>query len=110
CSHPRPGESDIDAASRRLREELGFETPITKVFDFVYKASFGNGLTEYEFDHVFVGRYDAEIRPDPAEVMDYRFATMEEIVESLKIEPAKFTAWFHIAFPKVYEWKQRQGM
>ncbi|MBP7511947.1 MAG: NUDIX domain-containing protein, partial [Bacteroidia bacterium] len=25
CSHPRPGESTIDAAHRRLGEELGFD-------------------------------------------------------------------------------------
>ena len=64
CSHPRPGEDTLRAAYRRLREEMGFETELQKVFDFVYKASFENGLTEYEFDHVFVGEYDGIIEPD----------------------------------------------
>src|SRR3982750_835724 len=38
CSHPRPGENVQSAAIRRLQEELGFATPLTKIFDFVYKA------------------------------------------------------------------------
>src|ERR1700712_4649445 len=53
CSHPFPGEDVKDAALRRLQEELGFTTPLEKAFDFIYKAAFDNGLTEYEFDHVF---------------------------------------------------------
>src|SRR5271168_1810255 len=52
CSHPRPGEETADAASRRLKEELGFTTPLEELFHFTYKSEFGNGLTEYEFDHV----------------------------------------------------------
>ncbi|MGC5220900.1 isopentenyl-diphosphate Delta-isomerase, partial [Escherichia coli] len=55
CSHPRPGETTIDAAKRRLREEMGFETGLHKAFDFVYKSNFENGLTEHEFDHVYIG-------------------------------------------------------
>ena len=104
CSHPRPGEETIAAASRRLREELGFETPLKKVFDFVYQASFDNGLTEYEFDHVFVGNYEGEVLPNPKEVGSYAFRTMKMIEQQLQHEPELFTAWFHIAFPKVMEW------
>ncbi len=54
CSHPRPGEDNKVAAERRLQEEMGFSVSLEKVFDFLYKADFDNGLTEYEFDHVFV--------------------------------------------------------
>src|ERR1700754_1322335 len=55
CSHPKPGEEIETAASRRLREELGFGTGLRKVFDFIYQSPFDNGLTEFEFDHVFFG-------------------------------------------------------
>ena len=33
CSHPRPGEEAIDAAVRRLQEEMGFTTPLKKEFN-----------------------------------------------------------------------------
>lgn len=109
CSHPRPGEETRSAATRRLREELGFETQLEKIFDFVYKADFDNGLTEYEFDHVFVGYYDGEINPDKKEVSDYVYLSMQQIADALQTEPATYTAWFHIAFPKVLQWwKQLQ--
>ena len=104
CSHPMPGEKTEDAAIRRLNEELGFETPLEKIFDFVYKAEFDNGLTEHEFDHVFTGGYEGEIKADPGEVSDYCYKEISEIKNTLQTHPQKFTAWFHLAFPRIEEW------
>ena len=104
CSHPRPGEKTKEAALRRLNEELGFQTEIEKVFDFVYKASFDNGLSEYEFDHVFVGEFDGKIVIEPGEVNDYRYKEIEEIKKALLSGPQNYTAWFHIAFPMIEKW------
>lgn len=105
CSHPAPGEETETSALRRLREELGFVTPVEKIFAFVYKADFENGLTEYEFDHVFIGYYDGEIAFNPDEVMDYRYMDMDAVRNWLESDPEQFTAWFRIAFPKITEWK-----
>lgn len=107
CSHPRPGELVGDAAVRRLKEEMGFETSLNKVFDFVYKAPFLNGLTEHEFDHVFVGQYEGPVTPDHTEVENYAYQSMERISELLQEDPDSFTAWFQIAFPKVKAWWQQ---
>lgn len=101
CSHPAPGEETIDAAGRRLVEEMGFSTPLQKIFEFTYKSPYENGLTEHEFDHVFSGVYDGAIRPDPEEVKDYCFKSLDEIESTLRSHPAKYTSWFHIAFPKL---------
>ena len=106
CSHPKPGEDIRLAASRRLKEELGFTTTLTKIFDFIYQSSFENGLTEFEFDHVFIGTYDERISPDQNEVNDYCFKPVEQIQLSLLSHPGKYTGWFHIAFPKVEKWLQ----
>lgn len=106
CSHPRPGEETLKAANRRLKEEMGFETALDKIFHFTYKTAFANGLTEHEFDHVFAGRYEGEIEPDSMEVSNYTFKSMKEIKENLELSPQKYTAWFHIAFPKIHEWWQ----
>lgn len=105
CSHPRPGENISTAAVRRLEEEMGFSTKLEKIFDFIYQASFENGLHEYEFDHVFTGIYDREIIPDPGEVSDYCFMKMDAIETSLQSHPEKYTAWFGIVFPKLLSWK-----
>jgi isopentenyl-diphosphate delta-isomerase len=101
CSHPRPGEDTRDAAVRRLREELGFTTSLEKLFDFTYRSEYDNGLTEFEFDHVFIGMYDQEIFPDKKEASDYCFQSPGEIAAALRATPEKFTSWFHLAFPLV---------
>ena len=108
CSHPRAGEEVSKAASRRLKEELGFNTTLQPVFDFVYKASFENGLTEHEFDHVYFGNYDGKISPNPKEVMNVGFENMENIAAQLQTDPKKFTAWFQLVFDRVYEWWRLQ--
>jgi len=101
CSHPKPGEETLAAAENRLQEEMGIHTPLKKVFDFIYKAPFDNGLTEYEFDHVFIGTYEGDIVPNAEEVSDYCYKSIEEIKNSIQSHPQKYTAWFKIAFPKV---------
>ena len=104
CSHPRPDEETHSAALRRLKEELGISTTLTKLFDFTYRSAYDNGLTEFEFDHVFAGVYDGrDIRPDPAEVSDFCFRSPQDIQVDLQRSPAKYTTWFHLAFPLVSE-------
>ncbi len=101
CSHPRPGEDTLAAAGKRLQEEMGIVTDIKKAFDFVYRAELDNGLTEHEFDHVFTGIYSGEIVPDKEEVSDYCYKAIDEIKDSIRSHPQKYTEWFKIAFPKM---------
>jgi isopentenyl-diphosphate delta-isomerase len=73
CSHPRVGEDVVEAAYRRVPEELGCEAAdLREVCAFVYRAEFDNGLCEYEYDHVIVGRCEGTIDPDPAEASEVR--------------------------------------
>lgn len=104
CSHPRPNEDTLAAAHRRLQEEMGFDTELTKAFDFTYKAEFNNGLTEHEFDHVFIGTYEGLVLPNFDEVESYAYRTLPLIEAALKTNADFFTEWFHIAFPKVVSW------
>lgn len=108
CSHPRLHEQVSDGARRRLNEELGFETELQPIFNFVYKATFENGLTEHEFDHVYFGIYESIIQPNPKEVMNVKFEALEKISSDLKKHPEKFTAWFKLAFDRVHEWWKLQ--
>ena len=103
CSHPMPGEDTRSAAERRLREEMGFTVPLEKYFEFTYKVQFSNGLTEHEYDHVFIGSYDGPVNFDPEEVEAYAYKYMPEISILIKRQPESFTEWFKIAFPKIEE-------
>jgi isopentenyl-diphosphate delta-isomerase len=96
CSHPQPDETVPEAGERRLMEEMGFSTELKEAFSFVYKADVGSGLTEHEFDHVMVGRYNAHGNYNLAEVSDARFVSLQELEEEITATPEQFTPWFRI--------------
>ena len=103
CSHPRKGETVVEAGVRRLQEEMGFQTEIKHVTSFIYKAPFDNGLTEHEFDHILIGNYNEEPNLNPEEVAEWKWMKPEDIKAEIKSNPEKFTAWFKIIFEKYYE-------
>jgi isopentenyl-diphosphate delta-isomerase len=106
CSHPRPGESSLDAAHRRLREELGFDCPLEFAFTFLYRADVGPSLIEHELDHVFVGRCEATPNPDPAEIAATRWSGVAETVVDVAAHAERYSAWFGIALREL----QSRGM
>ena len=107
CSHPMPGESTEQAALRRLQEELGFTVGLNKAFHFTYKAAFDNGLTEHEFDHVFVGEYEGSMVLNTEEVSEVCYKSMADIRTEIDRKADHYTAWFKIAFPLLEEWMQQ---
>lgn len=102
CSHPAPGEKPLDAAHRRLEQEMGMAAPLEFAFRFHYEAPFDNGLTEHEVDHVFIGRSSAQPRMNPEEVQDYRWLSHQEVAEEVGKDPEKFTAWFKLIYDRVF--------
>jgi isopentenyl-diphosphate delta-isomerase len=94
CGHPRPDEPVADAAQRRLGEEMGISCPLEWLGTVQYHAAFDNGLSEHEIVHVFRGRYDGPLQPDPAEAEDYRWSSIEEIRSDIAAEPDRFSVWY----------------
>ena len=101
CSHPHENENIETGAHRRLKEEMGFDCELKEVFSFVYKAEVDNGFIEYEFDHVFIGKYDGEPKINPGEIAKWKFVNPEILKEEIKNYSEKFTEWFKIAIKKV---------
>lgn len=106
CSHPFPGELPADAAARRLKEEMGFSTPLEPMFSFTYRAEVENGLIEHEYDHVFAGIFEGGIQPDPNEVEDFTYESLSKVRQALIDNPESYTQWFRIIFPDVERWWQ----
>ncbi|MGB5818159.1 MAG: isopentenyl-diphosphate Delta-isomerase [Saonia sp.] len=104
CSHQREGETNIEAGKRRLQEEMGFETELTELFSFIYKAPFDNGLTEHELDHVMMGNYNGEPRINVKEVADWKWVRPKDIKKDIFQRPDHYTAWFKIIFDKFYNY------
>jgi len=94
CGHPRPGEALVDAARRRLIEEMGIDVPLRQVTAFRYSAPVGEGLRERELDHVLVGRWTGSPEPDPAEADAWRWVWPHEALRDAENRPERYTAWF----------------
>ena len=101
CSHPRPDELVVDAAQRRLVEEMGMRCQLEPKFSFVYRADLDHGMIEHELDHVLIGYSDVPPKPNPEEVCEIRYMPVNEVQADLAAHPGKYTAWFKICFPEV---------
>jgi isopentenyl-diphosphate delta-isomerase len=101
CGHPRPGESVEGAARRRLKEEMGFDCELHKVFEFTYRAGLEDGLTECEYDHVLVGMFDGVPAPDSDEAEDWKWADPAAVRLDLRAHPDKYTRWFALIFDEL---------
>lgn len=101
CSHPRPEELTADAAKRRLKEEMGMECELKPVFSFSYRAEVENRLVENEYDHVYFGSTDTLPIPNPEEVADFKYMSMEALEQSLKEHKEVYTEWLKICFEQV---------
>lgn len=102
CSHQRENESNIQAGTRRLREEMGFETELKEMFHFIYKAPFDNGLTEHELDHVMIGYFNEEPFINKDEVESWKWMAIEDVKNDMVQNPDEYTIWFKIIFEEFY--------
>jgi isopentenyl-diphosphate delta-isomerase len=104
CSHPGLGEQTNDAAYRSLKNEMGMASVLDFVFSFTYRVEVGNEITEHEFDHVYFGISDDIPEPNPLEVTDFRYVSMEELGIELKVNREKYSTWLAICYELVLEY------
>lgn len=99
CGHPAPGESTVEAASRRVREELGpSAVAVLPAGRFHYVAADPDtGLVENEVDHVLWARLApaacGQLCPDPSEVAEVRWVERPALLALMAADPAAFTPW-----------------
>jgi isopentenyl-diphosphate delta-isomerase len=101
CSHPRIGESNIHAARRRLKEEMGMDCDMSYLFKFTYRAEFEDGLTEHEVDHVFFGSSDELPVINPDEVETFKYMDLDTLALDIDVNPSAYTPWLRICLDKV---------
>jgi isopentenyl-diphosphate delta-isomerase len=94
CSHPRPGENTATAVHRRLAEEMGVTCALHFLFTTRYRAAVSNDLTEHEFVHVFGGRHEGAVKPDPAEVEAWKWMSLPALVTDMAARPEDYAPWF----------------
>lgn len=101
CTNVPKGETYDQAAHRRLKEEMGFDTGLKDRFNFIYKAKYDSTFGEHELDHVFVGSYSGPIQADPKEADDFKWITIEELKKDIKENPGLYTPWFKIILKRL---------
>jgi isopentenyl-diphosphate delta-isomerase type 1 len=98
CSHPRDQENIVQAAQRRLQEEMGLQINLQVIGEFIYRAAFSNGLVEHEYDHVMLGFYNAEeFVVNSVEVQNFKWMTLSDLEIALVADPDKYTPWLQPA-------------
>ncbi len=81
---------------------MGFDCDLKEIFSFTYKATFDNDLTEHEYDHVFVGRYDGDPIPNPEQVDDWTCMDFEKLRKDIQDNPDRYTYWLKISIDKIH--------
>ena len=108
CSHPRYMETLTEAVPRRMQEELGINTEVREIFSFVYFHRFSETCAEYQYDHVFVGKWDEKVIPNPQEISETAWVELSDLEYKMMREPDRYTSWFMIAAPKIFSFLRRE--
>jgi isopentenyl-diphosphate Delta-isomerase len=104
CGHPRVGESLAVAAHRRLWEEVGMRAELSVFSQCIYKVDVGPTMTEFEFDHLFIGIHDnSDFNVNPVEVAAWRWVNGTELLRILVESPSHFTPWFHVIVEQQFD-------
>lgn len=97
CSgHVDSGESYGTAAERELEEELGIRAELVSVFKVTACPD-----TDGEHSMLYLARAaapDQTPRPNPEEIIDGRFVSLESLETELAASPEKFTPSFRLLF------------
>ena len=94
CGHPAPGETSVEAAYRRLKEELGLTVlDIKEVSLYRYRFTDQNGIVENEICPVLIAKSDAYPAPNPREIAAWKWAPWTSFLEEIKAAPTKFSPW-----------------
>ena len=94
CSHPRRGESLELATTRRLRDELNFDTALEHIYWFCYEAHFGELGSENELCHVYLGRTSDDLKPNDSEIAAIRYISPAQLEREFAEHPERYTPWF----------------
>ena len=102
CTHPKRKELGLNCAQRRLQEELGIIGVEPQYIDTIeYRAEVPPGLIENEVVEIFVANFTSvTIRPNPDEVMDYCWETLEDLNSKVASQPNVYTPWLKIYLQK----------
>ena len=94
CGHVAPGETTIDAAVRRLHDELGIDgVTLSEVSPYRYRFADVHGIVENEICPIVVGHYNHDPAPNPSEVDAWRWMDWESFLKDLEVNTQVYSPW-----------------
>lgn len=95
CGHPGPFEPIPDAVHRRAEQELSLRLRGLRLVlpDFRYRAVDASGVVENEICPVYVATADADLRPNPDEVVETQWAEPADLARAAAAAPWAFSPW-----------------
>lgn len=107
CGHPAPGEKMEEALSRRAACELGLVVDVFEVAlaHFRYRATDTTGIVENEICPVYRAQTTADPKPNPDEVMDWKWVNPESLVTAIRATPWAFSPWCVLQIHELYPHK-----
>lgn len=86
CGNVWPTETFFDCVNRRLKVELGIVgVHLQPVYKFSYKAYGNETYGEHETDQVYVGLYEAEVKPNPEEVSEILWLDFKDLFSQVSV-------------------------
>ena len=109
ASHPVDGETQVEAATKRLEEELGVapdqyeDLQVTDRFE--YKRYYNNAGVEHEVCAVLQATLqDTRLEPDPAEVAGIMWVPYERLYQNPRwYRQLRLCPWFEIAMRRDFD-------
>ena len=93
CGHPEPGESNLDAARRRLKYELGLEpTFLEEVAPYRYCFT-KDGVMENEICPILLAVVETEPVVNPEEVAAVRWIEWPTFLEEIEQDSGLYSEW-----------------
>lgn len=80
---------------------MDFDCELRLCASFIYRVELDGDFTEWEYDHILVGRHDTAPRPNKSEVEDWQWIGVEELRARMEEAPAQFTYWLKLALGKL---------
>lgn len=94
CGHVSPGETAIEAAKRRLKQELGMSvSTVTEVSPYRYSFTDHNGIMENEICPILLTYCYAYPRPNHQEIAAWKWMPWKSFLMEIKSNQNLYSPW-----------------
>lgn len=110
CTHIYLNETPERTGERRLLQELRIRYKPKFLFKFQYKAKYKNIGSENEICSVLVGKCNEKIKPNPREIEDYKWISLDKLGRDIPRNPNQYTPWLKIALRQFLKFHKSEGI